>query len=144
MGRIIAIDYGRKRTGLAVTDELQLIATALATLDTQKLIPFLIDYCKKENVERFVVGEAKQLNNTPSESSRFIEPFVDLLQKHFPHTPISRVDERFTSKIAFQAMIDAGLNKKKRQNKALIDSVSAVLILQSFMQSRDNEKQRIQ
>ena len=138
MGRIMAIDYGRKRTGLAVTDELQLIATGLATVETAQLMPFHVDYCRKETVERFVVGEAKHMDNTPSESARYIEPFVTALRRQFPETPVSRIDERFTSKMAFQAMIDGGLRKKQRQNKALIDTVSAVLILQNFMQMQSN------
>ena len=142
MGRIMAIDYGIKRTGLAVTDELQLIATALTTIETPKLMLFIDDYLRREKVECFVVGEAKHLNNTPSESAQYIEPFVEKLQSKYPEIPIRRVDERFTSKIAFQAMIDGGLSRKQRQNKALIDSVSAVLILQSFMQSREIEQTR--
>ncbi|MBO7490761.1 MAG: Holliday junction resolvase RuvX [Bacteroidales bacterium] len=142
MGRIMAIDYGIKRTGLAVTDELQLIATALTTVETPKLMPFIDDYLKKEPVECFVVGEAKHLNNTPSESAQYIEPFVEKLRNKYPQIPIERIDERFTSKIAFQAMIDGGLSRKQRQNKALIDSVSAVLILQNYMQSRDFAKSR--
>ena len=138
----MAIDYGIKRTGLAVTDELQLIATALTTVETQKLMPFLDDYIKKECVECFVVGEAKHLNNTPSESARYIEPFVEKLHNKYPQIPIERIDERFTSKIAFQSMIDGGLSRKQRQNKALIDSVSAVLILQNYMQTKEIEKTR--
>lgn len=138
MARIMAIDYGRKRTGLAVTDELQLIATGLATVETPQLMSFLADYCRKEQVERFVVGEAKHMDNTPSESAQYIEPFVDALAKQFPDIPISRIDERFTSKMAFQAMIDGGLRKKQRQNKALIDTVSAVIMLQNFMQLQSN------
>lgn len=135
MGRILAIDYGRKRTGLAVTDELQIIATALTTVETPKLMEYLTKYTSQEKVERFVVGEAKQMDNTPSESAKYIEPFVERLKKMFPAIPVERVDERFTSKMAFQAMIDGGLKKKQRQNKALIDTVSAVIILQSYMQS---------
>lgn len=140
MGRIMAIDYGRKRTGLAVTDELQLIATPLTTVETHKLTEFLSGYTAREKVDCFVVGEAKRMDNTPSESAQYIEPFVRSLQKQFPNIPVERIDERFTSKMAFQAMIDGGLRKKQRQNKALIDMVSAVLILQSFMQARDNGK----
>lgn len=142
MGRIMAIDYGRKRTGLAVTDELQLIATGLTTVETHKLMPFLDDYLKKETVDRFVVGEAKHLDNTPSESAQYIEPFVAELGKRHPAIPVERIDERFTSKMAFQAMIDGGLSRKQRQNKALIDTVSAVLILQNYMQKREFEKNR--
>ena len=134
MGRIMAIDYGRKRTGLAVTDELRLIATALTTVETPKLMEYLSDYVVREKVDCFVVGEAKRMDNTPSESARYIEPFVVKLKEKYPQIPVERVDERFTSKMAFQAMIDGGLKKKQRQNKALIDTVSAVIILQSYMQ----------
>ena len=140
MGRIMAIDYGIKRTGLAVTDELQLIATPLTTVDSPKLADYLTDYCRREQVERFVVGEAKHMDNTPSESARYIEPFVASLGQLFPDIPVSRIDERFTSKIAFQSMIDGGLRKKQRQNKGLIDTVSAVLILQNFMQLQENTR----
>ena len=136
----MAIDYGRKRTGLAVTDELQLIATPLSTVDTPKLAQYLADYCRREPVERFVVGLAKHMDNTPSESAQYIETFVQQLALQFPDIPISRIDERFTSKIAFQSMIDGGLRKKQRQNKALIDTLSAVLILQNFMQLQDNTR----
>lgn len=134
MGRIMAIDYGRKRTGLAVTDELQLIATGLATVETALLMQYIKDYCQKNEVVCFVVGEAKHMDNTPSESAKYIEPFVDSLSKTFPDIPVRRIDERFTSKMAFQSMIDGGLRKKQRQNKALIDTISAVLILQNYMQ----------
>ena len=142
MGRIMAIDYGRKRTGLAVTDELQMIATGLATIETAKLMPYLDGYLQKEHVECFVVGDAKHMDNTPSESAQYIEPFVATLRKRYPSVPVERIDERFTSKMAFQAMIDGGLSRKQRQNKALIDTVSAVLILQNFMQKREFEKNR--
>ena len=137
MGRIMAIDYGSKRTGLAVTDGLQLIATALTTVETPKLLPFIDEYLKREEVVTFVVGEPKHMDNTPSESAKLIEPFVACLKKRYPNIPVERVDERFTSKMAFQAMIDGGLSKKQRRNKGTIDSVSAVIILQSYMQSRD-------
>ena len=140
MGRIMAIDYGIKRTGLAVTDELQLSATGLATIETSKLTGYLTDYCQNETVECFVVGEAKHMDNTPSESAKYIEPFVEKLKQMFPNVPVHRIDERFTSKIAFQAMIDGGLKKKQRQNKAMIDTVSAVLILQNYMQLTENTK----
>ncbi|MBO7226150.1 MAG: Holliday junction resolvase RuvX [Bacteroidales bacterium] len=133
MGRILAIDYGQKRVGIAVSDELQIIATGLTTVETKKCIDFLKEYCSKENVSCFVVGEAKHLNNTPSESAKYIEPFVGLLKKTFPNISVARVDERFTSKMAFQTMIDSGLKKKQRQNKALIDTISATIILQTYM-----------
>lgn len=135
MGRIMAIDYGKKRTGLAVTDPERIIATGLTTVETPKLMQFMADYFAKETVDTIVVGEPKQMDNTPSESARYIEPFLGKLAKKFPDKEICRADERFTSKIAFQAMIDGGLKKKQRQNKALIDTISATLILQSYMAS---------
>ncbi|WP_299523684.1 Holliday junction resolvase RuvX [uncultured Lutibacter sp.] len=138
MGRILAIDYGEKRTGIAITDELQIIASGLTTIDTKKIFSFLTDYLKNENVELFVVGEPKQMNNTESESAQFIKPFIIKLSQTFPKIPIKRVDERFTSKMAFQSMIDSGLKKKHRQNKALIDEISATIILQTYLQQ--NEK----
>jgi len=131
----MAIDYGSKRVGLAVTDEFQLIATGLTTVHSKDVISFLKDYIKKEPVERFVVGDARNMNNTKSDSARFIEPFVVHLSRQFPEIPIDRMDERFTSKIAFQSMIDAGLKKKSRQNKELVDKISATLILQSWMEA---------
>ena len=134
MGRILAFDFGEKRTGIAVTDELQIIASALTTVDTKKIFSFLTNYLKKETVELFIVGEPKQLNNKESESEKFIKPFILKLSQTFPKIPIKRVDERFTSKIAFQSMIDSGLKKKQRQNKALIDEISATIILQTYLQ----------
>ncbi|EGV42955.1 Holliday junction resolvase RuvX [Bizionia argentinensis JUB59] len=136
MGRILAIDFGKVRTGIAVTDELQIIASGLTTVDTKKLISFLIDYVKIESVELFLVGEPKQMNNDPSESEVLILPFLEKLQKSIPQIPVKRVDERFTSKMAFQTMIDSGMSKKKRQNKALVDEISATLILQSYLYSK--------
>lgn len=134
MARIIAIDYGSKRIGLAVTDPLQMIATGLRAIHSKDVIKFLKDYIKKEEVECFVVGEPKQMDNTPSESARLIEPFIKLLQKHFPNIPVKRMDERFTSKMAVQTMIFSGIKKKERQNKELIDEISATIILQSYME----------
>ncbi|WP_242204293.1 Holliday junction resolvase RuvX [Aestuariivivens insulae] len=136
MGRVLAIDYGLKRTGIAVTDELQIIASGLTTVDTKELLPFLKDYVANENVELFLVGEPKQMDNTPSESEALILPFLEKLTQHFPKIPIKRVDERFTSKMAFQTMLDSGLKKKQRKNKALIDEISATLILQSYLYSK--------
>ena len=133
MARILAIDYGKKRTGIAVTDELQLIASGLTTIDTKTIFSFLSDYFEKENVELLLVGEPKQMNNTPSESEALIRPFIEKLKIQFPDMEIKRVDERFTSKMAFQTMIDSGLKKKQRQNKALIDEISATIILQSYL-----------
>lgn len=136
MGRFLAIDYGRKRTGIAVTDPLQMIANGLTTVQSAKAINFLKEYLNKEQVDAFVVGHAKRLNNTDSESMEYIKPFVKSLGKHFPHIPVHMVDERFTSKLAKQAMIDGGLKKKQRQNKELVDTISATLILQSFLEQK--------
>jgi len=136
MARIVAIDYGTKRTGIAVTDELQLIASGLTTVATKELLPFLKAYFHKENVELILVGEPKQMDNTPSESEVFIGKFLENLAKEIPSIPIKRVDERFTSKMAFQTMIDSGLNKKQRQNKALVDEISATIILQDYLYNR--------
>ena len=142
MGRIVSIDYGKKRTGIAVTDELQLIANALCTVPTKDIFTFLRDYTAKEPVELFLVGKAKQLDNSDSESARYIEPFVRKLAKAFPNIGIERMDERFTSKLAFQTMIDAGLHKKARQNKALVDALSATILLQSYMESRQYKERK--
>lgn len=136
MSRILAIDYGLKRTGIAVTDELQIIASGLTTVFTKDIIAFLKDYTAKENVELFLVGEPKQMNNMASESEIIIIPFINQLVKEFPNIPVKRVDERFTSKMAFQTMIDSGLKKNQRKNKALIDEISATLILQSYLYSK--------
>ena len=133
MARILAIDYGKKRTGIAVTDEMQLIASGLTTVRTHDLINFLKEYVTKENVELFLVGEPKQMNNEASESEVLIQEFIRLLTKAIPSIPIKRVDERFTSKMAFQTMIDSGLKKKQRQNKQLIDEISATIILQTYL-----------
>ncbi|MDY5969335.1 MAG: Holliday junction resolvase RuvX [Bacteroidales bacterium] len=140
MGRIMAIDYGIKRTGLAVTDENRLIATPLTTVETHSLMDYLNKYCTCESVDIFVVGEAKHLNGTPAESAKIIEPFVANLRKKFPNKEIARMDERFTSKIAFQSMIASGLKKKQRQNKALIDTISATLILQNYMDLKSTKR----
>ncbi|MCF7561760.1 Holliday junction resolvase RuvX [Sabulilitoribacter multivorans] len=136
MGRILAIDYGTKRTGIAVTDELQIIASGLTTVNTKDLLLFLNDYIKNESVELFLIGEPKQMNNTASESESYIAEFIQKLEKQIPNIPITRVDERFTSKIAFQTMIDSGLKKSQRKNKALVDEISATLILQSYLYSK--------
>jgi len=133
MGRILAIDFGEKRTGIAVTDELKIIASGLTTVETKDLLSFLKEYTEKETVELFVVGEPKQMNNTESESEEHIKNFLISLQKNFPTIPFERVDERFTSKMAFQTMIDSGLKKKQRRNKALVDEISATIILQSYL-----------
>ena len=133
MARILAIDYGTKRTGIAVTDELQIIASGLTTVDTKELIGFLKTYISKESVELFIVGEPKQMNNEASQSEALIIPFIKKLEEKIPNIPYKRVDERFTSKMAFQSLIDGGISKKKRQNKALLDEVSATIILQTYL-----------
>ncbi len=135
MGRILAIDYGTKRTGLAVTDEMQIIASGLTTVNTKELLVFLKDYVSSEKVEKFIVGLPKQMDNTASESEVYIQKFLVKLAKTIPEIPVERIDERFTSKMAFQTMIDSGLKKKQRQNKALVDEISATLILQSYLSS---------
>lgn len=139
MGRILAIDYGRKRCGVAVTDVMQIIATGLQTVPTAELMGFLKQYSQKEQIDTFVVGYAKHLDATDSESMQYIRPFVEKLKNEFAATPVEMVDERFTSKIAFQSMIDGGLKKKQRQDKALIDTVSATIILQSYMEQKQRK-----
>ena len=136
MGRILAIDFGKKRTGIAITDELQIIASGLTTVNTVELIPFLKNYISKEKVARFIVGKPKQMDNTDSESEVLILPFLEKLSKEIPEIPVTRIDERFTSKMAFQTMIDGGLKKGKRRNKALVDEISATIILQSFLYNK--------
>ena len=136
MGRVLAIDYGEKRTGIAITDPLQIVASGLTTVDTISLIDFLKNYCSEENVDLFVVGLPKRMNNQPSQSESLIKPFVIKLKSSFPKISIVRIDERFTSKIALRTMIDSGLKKKQRKNKSLIDQISATLILQSFLDSK--------
>ena len=138
MGRIIAIDYGQKLVGIAVTDELQITANALTTIHSKDILSFLTVYIAKENIECIVVGEPKQLDDTESQSEKFIIPFLKQLQKLFPLIPVKRYDERFTSKMAFQTMIDAGLKKKDRKNKLLLNSISATIILQSYLESIQN------
>ena len=129
----MAIDYGVKRTGLAVTDPVRIIATALTTVETPTLLAYLKDYCTREEVDVFVVGEAKHMDGTPSESMQYIEPFVATLKESFPGKEVARMDERFTSKIAFQTMIDSGLKKKDRRNKGMIDQIAATIMLQDYM-----------
>jgi len=136
MGRLLAIDYGSKRTGIAVTDEMQIIASGLTTVDTKTLMDFLKSYTAKETVDLILIGLPKQMNNELSESEPLILKFIKTLDKELPDIPIHRVDERFTSKMAFQTMIDSGLNKKKRKNKALVDEISATLILQSYLYNK--------
>ncbi|MDR0988490.1 MAG: Holliday junction resolvase RuvX [Prevotellaceae bacterium] len=134
MSRIVAIDYGKKRTGIAVSDPLQLIANGLTTVPTHELTTFLIDYVAKEPVERILVGLPKQMNNEPSENMQRIEPFVQALRKQLPAIPVEYVDERFTSLLAHRAMLEGGLKKKERRNKALVDEISATILLQTYME----------
>jgi len=136
MARILAIDFGQKRVGLAVTDELQIIATALTTVPSGEVLSYLKDYTSHNTVECFVVGEPKQMNNTASESAKYIEPFILRLKKEFPGIPVERIDERFTSIMATQAIRDSAAKKKVRMDKSLVDTVSAVIILQSFLEKR--------
>lgn len=136
MARVLALDIGKKRTGIAVTDELQIIASGLTTVNTEELVLFLKDYLEKESVELFVIGEPKQMNYQDSESAPLVLKLASKLESEFPNIPIFSVDERFTSKMAFQTMIDSGLSKKQRRNKALIDEISATIILQSYLSSR--------
>ena len=133
MPRILAIDYGQKSTGLAVTDELQIIASGLTTIPSNTAIDFLKDYFAKEKVEAVLIGEPKQMNGQPSESASIIKGFVTHFTNHFPDMKVIRVDERFTSKMAFQTMVDSGLSKKQRQNKGLIDEISATIMLQDYL-----------
>ncbi|MBE6287468.1 MAG: Holliday junction resolvase RuvX [Mediterranea massiliensis] len=136
MGRVLAIDYGKKRTGIAVTDTLQLIANGLTTVPTHQLLQFVLDYVSKETVDCIIVGLPKQMNNEPSENMKNIEPFVRSLRKRLPTMSIEYVDERFTSVMAHRTMLEAGLKKKDRQNKALVDEISATIILQTYLESR--------
>ena len=133
MPRILAIDYGQKRTGIAITDELQIIASGLTTIESPTAINFLRDYFSKEKVEKVLIGEPKQMNGQPSQSTEIIEKFVVKFKNTFPEMAIERVDERFTSKMAFQTMIDSGLKKQQRKNKALIDEISATIMLQDYL-----------
>jgi putative Holliday junction resolvase len=136
MGRLMAIDYGAKRIGLAVSDPLQIIATALETVSPKEIVSYLKLYDQKENIEAFIVGMPKQLDNTDSSNAPLVKKFVKQLQLQFPDKPIHLADERFTSSMALQAMIAGGMKKKDRRNKANVDKVSAVIILQSFMESK--------
>ena len=133
MARILSIDFGQKRTGIAVTDDFQIIASGLTTIPSTDIIPFLKTYLSKENVETVIIGEPKQMNGLPSESSEIIEKFIAQFHTEFPNMKMERVDERFTSKMAFQTMIDSGLKKKQRQNKGLIDEIAATILLQDYL-----------
>jgi len=134
--RLLAIDYGGKRTGIAITDEMQIIASGLTTVETKQLFPFLQEYFSKEKVSKVIVGEPKRLNNEPSEIAPKIDEFVVKFKKLYPAIEVIRMDERFTSKMAFQTMIDSGLKKKQRQNKALVDEIAATILLQDYLNSK--------
>lgn len=136
MGRILALDYGTKRTGIAVSDPLCIIASPLDTVQTANLMPYLDNYIVREGVEMIVVGMPRQMNGQPSESFRHIEPFVRRLRERFPAIPVEYYDERFTSSLAQRAMIDGGVSKMGRRDKALVDRVSASIILQGYMESK--------
>ena len=136
MSRILAIDYGRKRTGVAVSDAMQIIANGLTTVPTHELLDFITGYVQKEPVERILVGLPKQMNNEASESMKYIDPFVRSLKKRLPEIPVEFVDERFTSVLAHRTMLEAGLKKKDRKNKALVDEISATIILQTYLESK--------
>ena len=139
MSQILAMDYGAKRTGIAVTDDMQIIASGLQTVATENLLGFLDNYLKNEKVELFLIGEPKQMDNSPSESETLIKPFLKKLRSRFPEIPIERVDERFTSKMAVQTMIESGLSKKKRKDKELVDEISATIILQSYLYRKNSQ-----
>jgi putative holliday junction resolvase len=140
MGRILAIDYGVKRIGLAITDPLQIIASPLNTISPDEFENFVSDYIESEAIDEFVIGYPMTMNNQPSEVIRFINPFIRKLKKLYPEKPIHLVDERFTSGMAFQAMIEGGVKKKGRMDKAMVDKISASIILQSFLEKRSNKK----
>lgn len=140
MSRVLAIDFGRKRIGLAVSDPLQLIANRLTTIPTNEIWDFLSDYFMKENVETVVVGYPRQMNNKASEAVRYINPFLKKFQIKYPEKKLELQDERFTSKMAFQTMIDGGLKKQQRKDKSMIDSVSATIILQGYLEQKRNSR----
>lgn len=133
MARILAIDYGGKRTGLAVTDPLQIIATGLTTVPTKDLITFLKDYCAKEEVERFIIGEPRNWDDSETHATPLVEAFIKELARHFPAIPVEKVDERYTSKMAKQSMLESGMKKKDRRKKELVDEIAATIILQEYM-----------
>ena len=136
MARILAIDYGTKRVGLAVTDSLQIIATGLTTVNSKEAFDFIKNYCEQEDVESIVMGEPKTLDNKPAELEKQIGEFINRLKKWLPDMPIHRIDERFTSSMALQSLIDGGVKKKQRRQKELLDEVSATIILQSYLESK--------
>ena len=135
MGRIIGIDFGRKRTGIAVTDPLKIVANGLTTVPSHTVVDFLVKYIEKDNVEKIVVGLPKQLNGQPSESMQYITPFLNRLKKVLPQIPVVMYDERFTSTLAHKAMLDGGMKKKDRQNKEIVDTIAATIILNDYLQS---------
>ena len=143
MGRVVAIDYGKKRVGIAVTDPCRIIASGLATVHSHEVLHFLQDYATREKVDLFVVGHPKQMNNTDSESMAYIKPFIVALQRKFPDIPVVMYDERFTSVLAHKALVEGGAKKKQRQNKAIIDTISATIILQSYMESLRHDESRL-
>lgn len=136
MGRILAIDFGRKRTGIAVTDVLKIVANGLATVPTHTLVEFLQDYVGREPVERIVVGLPRKLDGSPSESMKWLEPFLNRLRKMLPDVPVVMYDERFTSTLAHKAMIDGGMKKSDRRNKEIVDTIAATIILNDYLQSK--------
>jgi putative holliday junction resolvase len=140
MGRIIGIDYGNKRIGLAVTDPLQIFASPMTTISPGEFESFMKDYLKNEKIDAFVIGYPRQMNNLPSESVKYIDPFIRKLKKSFPEIPVHCADERFTSQIAFRSMIDGGVKKEDRKDKSMVDRISASIILQSFLDTRSNMK----
>ena len=136
MAKVLGIDYGEKRVGVAISDSLQIIASSLTTIETKQFFLFLIELLQKEDIDRFVVGEPKNLDGTATDSTEMIEKFIEKLSIKYPNIPIKRIDERFTSKIAKQIILDAGTKKSKRRDKALVDKVSAAIILQSHLDSK--------
>lgn len=136
MERIVGIDYGKKRTGIAISDPLTLFASPLTTLPSEKVVEYLKEFREEKGISRFVVGYPMNLDNTPSEGAKFVEQFLNLLKKHFSEIPVNLVDERFTSKMAFQAMIDGGVKKSGRREKGMVDKISAAIILQSYIDSQ--------
>ena len=140
MGRILSLDIGRKRTGVAATDPLKIIANGITTVSTHLIFEFIKEYQKSNEIELIVVGSPKQMNNEPSEAVKYIEPVINRLKKLFPNIPLEMVDERFTSKIAHQTMIDGGVKKMDRRNKAMVDTISATIILQSYLENLDFKK----
>jgi putative Holliday junction resolvase len=139
MGRILGIDYGRKRTGIAVTDPLQIVAGNLATVPTHTLMSFIKEYIAREQVDRIIIGQPTQLNGNPSESMKYITPFVNRLHKELPDMPVVMYDERFTSTIAHRAMIDGGMKKSDRRDKSRVDAIAATIILNDYLQSKFNQ-----